>query len=298
MTAVDPGQVAAAEPPDNARLLVACPERPGIISAISGFLDRRGANVLSVHQYTTDPEQGRFFLRLEFHQRGLDAGHQEFEAELVRTLATPFEMTWRVSYARERKRLAILVSRQEHCLLDLLWRWRIGELNADVGLVASNHPDAAPQVQTFGVPYVHVPVTPQTKPEAEERLLGHLAGRFDLVVLARYMQILSADFLARVGAPVLNIHHSFLPAFAGADPYGRAFERGVKVIGATAHYVTPELDAGPIIAQDVAHVTHDDTAEALTRIGRDIERTVLARAVRWHLEDRVLVHENRTVVFG
>jgi formyltetrahydrofolate deformylase len=296
--APSPGAAAALKRrPDVGRLLITCPERPGIISAVSGFLDRRGANVLSAHQYTTDPERGRFFLRLEFHQRGLDAAREEFEAEFARAVASPFDMTWRVWYARDRKRLAILVSRYEHCLLDLLWRWRMGELDADIRLVASNHGDAAPQVEPFAVPYVHIPVTPDTKPQAEERVLGHLAGRFDLVVLARYMQILSEDFLARVGAPVINIHHSFLPAFAGADPYRRAFERGVKVIGATAHYVTAELDAGPIIEQDVARVTHDDTAEALTRIGRDIERTVLARAVRWHLEDRVLVHENRTVVF-
>ena len=291
------GVAASAERPDSARLLVTCPERPGIISAISGFLDRRGANVLSAHQYTTDPERGRFFLRIEFHQRGLDAERERFEADFARAVATPFQMGWRVWYTRNRKRLAILVSRYEHCLLDLLWRWRGGELEADIGLVASNHPDAAAQVEPFGVPYVHIPVTPDSKPQAEKQLLDHLAGRFDLIVLARYMQILSDDFLARVEAPVINIHHSFLPAFAGADPYRRALERGVKVIGATAHYVTAELDAGPIIEQDVARVTHDDTVEALTQIGRDIERTVLARAVRWHLEDRVLVHENRTVVF-
>jgi formyltetrahydrofolate deformylase len=291
------GLPASSGRPDTARLLVTCPERPGIVSAISGFLERRGGNVLSAHQYTTDPERGRFFLRIEFHQHGLDADRTQFEAEFARAVATPFQMAWRVWYARESKRLAILVSRYEHCLLDLLWRWRGGELPADIGLVVSNHPDAAPQVKPFAVPYVHVPVTADTKPQAEKRLLDHLAGRFDLIVLARYMQILSEDFLARVGAPVINIHHSFLPAFAGADPYRRALERGVKVIGATAHYVTADLDAGPIIEQDVARVTHDDTVEELTRIGRDIERTVLARAVRWHLEDRVLVHDNRTVVF-
>jgi formyltetrahydrofolate deformylase len=290
--ALAPGRLA-----DGARLLVTCPERPGIVSAITGFLERRGANILSAHQYTTHPEHGRFFLRIEFHQRSLDSDHDQFEREFTDAVATRFEMDWRVWYTSRRKRLAILVSRYEHCLLDLLWRWSGGELDADLGLVISNHPDAASQVEPFGVPYVHIPVTRVTKPEAEQRLLDELTGRFDLVVLARYMQILSEDFLDLVHTPVINIHHSFLPAFAGADPYRRAQERGVKVIGATAHYVTAELDAGPIIEQDVARVTHDDSVEELTRIGADIERTVLARAVRWHLEDRVLVHDNRTVVF-
>ena len=289
--------LAPGHPADGARLLVTCPERPGIVSAITGFLERRGANILSAHQYTTHPEHGRFFLRIEFHQRSLDSDHDQFEREFTDAVATRFEMDWRVWYTSRRKRLAILVSRYEHCLLDLLWRWSGGELDADLGLVISNHPDAASQVEPFGVPYVHIPVTRDTKPEAEQRLLDELTGRFDLVVLARYMQILSEDFLDLVHTPVINIHHSFLPAFAGADPYRRAQERGVKVIGATAHYVTAELDAGPIIEQDVARVTHDDSVEELTRIGADIERTVLARAVRWHLEDRVLVHDNRTVVF-
>jgi formyltetrahydrofolate deformylase len=193
--------------------------------------------------------------------------------------------------------VAILVSREDHCLLDLLWRWRSGELVADVGLVLSNHRLVEEDVARFGVPFAHVPVTPATKPQAEAAMLEQLAGRFDLVVLARYMQILSGDFLAGVGAPIVNIHHSFLPAFAGADPYRRASERGVKIIGATAHYVTEELDAGPIIEQDVVRVSHRDDLDALVRLGRDVERTVLARAVQRHLEDRVLVHENRTVVF-
>jgi formyltetrahydrofolate deformylase len=193
--------------------------------------------------------------------------------------------------------VAVLVSREDHCLLDLLWRWRRGELHCEIPLVISNHPDQADDVDTFGVRYEHVPVVKGEKPAAEARMLELLEGDFDLVVLARYMQILSGDFLRRVGCPVINIHHSFLPAFAGADPYRRARERGVKVIGATAHYVTEELDAGPIIEQGVTRVTHREGVEALVRIGRDVERTVLAHAVGLHLEDRVLVHENRTVVF-
>jgi formyltetrahydrofolate deformylase len=206
-------------------------------------------------------------------------------------------MDWSVSYGSRPKRMAILVSREEHCLLDLLWRRRRGELDCEITTVVSNHPDLAADAASFGVPYEHVPVTRDTKPEAEARLLELLAGRTDVVVLARYMQILSGGFLDALGVPVINIHHSFLPAFAGADPYARARARGVKIIGATAHYVTEELDAGPIIEQDVARVSHGHDVAALTRIGGDIERTVLARAVRLHLEDRVLVHEGKTVVF-
>jgi formyltetrahydrofolate deformylase len=206
-------------------------------------------------------------------------------------------MEWRLDDAGRPKRVAILVSREDHCLLDLLWRRRRGELHCEIPLVISNHPDHAADVAAFGVRYEHVQVAKGEKPAAEARMLELLAGRFDLVVLARYMQILSGGFLAGIGCPVINIHHSFLPAFAGADPYRRAMERGVKVIGATAHYVTEELDAGPIIDQDVVRVTHREGVEALVRIGRDVERTVLARAVGLHLEDRILVHENRTVVF-
>ena len=206
-------------------------------------------------------------------------------------------MTWRLWDAAERKRVAILVSKSDHCLLDLLWRARRDELEAEVVLVASNHPDAREDVESFGLPYHHVPVEKSKKAEAEAELLEILEGTCDVVVLARYMQILSGDFLDRLGVPVINIHHSFLPAFAGAGPYARAKERGVKLIGATAHYVTAELDAGPIIEQDVIRVTHHSDVEALTRLGADIERAVLARAVAWHCEDRVLRHGNTTVVF-
>jgi formyltetrahydrofolate deformylase len=278
----------------EARLLISCPDRHGIVAAVSGFLAARGANIVSSDQHSTDPEGGAFFMRMAFTIDGLDEG---FVAAFAEEVAERFAMDWRVDDAGRAKRVAILVSREDHCLLDLLWRWRRGELHCDIPLVISNHPDSAADVATFGVTYEHVPVVKGEKPAAEARMLELLAGRFDLVVLARYMQILSGDFLAGVGCPVINIHHSFLPAFAGADPYRRANERGVKVIGATAHYVTEELDAGPIIEQDVTRVTHRHTVEELVRIGRDVERTVLARAVNLHLEDRVLVHENRTVVF-
>ena len=282
--------------PNTARLLISCPDRRGIVAAVSRFLYEHGANILDADQHSTDPAGGTFFMRMEFHLEGLDLGRPELEAAFGATVGEPFGMDWRISYARRPKRVALLVSREEHCLLDLLWRWRSGDLDADVGLVLSNHRAAEGDAAGFGVPFVHVPVTRDAKPQAEAEILRHLQG-FDLVVLARYMQILSGDFLAQVGAPLINIHHSFVPAFAGADPYRRASERGVKIIGATAHYVTEELDAGPIIEQDVAHVSHRDSVADLVRIGRDIERTVLARAVQRHLADRVLVHENRTVVF-
>jgi formyltetrahydrofolate deformylase len=279
-----------------ARLVVSCPDRAGIVAAVASFLFERGANIVASDQYSTDPFGGSFLLRMEFHvddDAALDSVRQDFGAGV----AERFGMHWRIRRADERQRVAILVSREEHCLLDLLWRWRRAELDAEITQVISNHRDAEADAAAFGVPFEHVPVTPDTKPQAEARMLELLAGRVDLVVLARYMQILSGDFLDRVGAPLINIHHSFLPAFAGAEPYRRARERGVKIIGATAHYVTEELDAGPIIEQDVVRVSHRDGVEALARLGGDIERVVLGRAVRWHLEDRVLVEGSRTVVF-
>jgi formyltetrahydrofolate deformylase len=277
------------------RLLVSCPDRPGIVAAVSRFLFEAGANIVRSDQHTSDPEGGDLFLRMEFTLRR--DNREGFAERFGLGVAEPFGMTWRLWDAAQRKRLAILVSRYEHCLLDLLWRWRRDELEAEIVLVASNHQDARADVQSFGLPYHHVPVTKDTKSQAETRLLEILDGACDLVVLARYMQILSDRFLDRVGVPVINIHHSFLPAFAGPGPYARARERGVKLIGATAHYVTEELDAGPIIEQDVIRVSHRDDVATLARRGADIERIVLARAVEWHCEDRVLRHGNTTVVF-
>ena len=277
------------------RLLIVCPDRPGIISAVSRFLFEAGANIVRSDQYSSDPEGGTFFLRMEFT---LPAdGHAGLQERFAHDVAEPFAMSWRLWDARRLKRMAILVSREEHCLLDLLWRWRRGELEAEAVLVASNHEDLRADVESFGLPYHHIPVEAGRKTEAEEQLLGLLTGRCDLVVLARYMQILSGDFLERVGVPLINIHHSFLPAFAGAEPYERARERGVKLIGATAHYVTEELDAGPIIEQDVIRVSHRDDVARLRRLGADIERITLARAVESHCEDRVLLHGPTTVVF-
>ncbi|MEA2376661.1 MAG: formyltetrahydrofolate deformylase [Thermoleophilaceae bacterium] len=282
---------------DTGRLLVRCEDRPGIVAAVSRFLYLHGANIAQSDQYSTDPEQGTFFLRMVFHMRGLAAAGEELRQGFAEQVAQPFDMTWSLVDASRPKRVALMVSRQDHCLLDILWRARRGELDIDIGLVISNHADLAEAVAQFDVPFEHIPVTKDTKREAEQRQLELLRMNFDLVVLARYMQILSGDFLAAVGAPVINIHHSFLPAFAGAGPYERAKERGVKLIGATGHYVTEDLDQGPIIEQDVIRVSHRDDVDALIRLGADIERTVLARAVRWHCEDRVLVSGNTTVVF-
>ncbi len=299
-----PGDAPGASPEDSpgyaARLLVACPDQPGIVAAVSGFLFELGANIVSSHQYSTDPTGGRFFLRTEFFLEDLlDSPHarkslrERFDAEV----AARFQMEWELRFWGQRRRMAILVSRRDHCLVDLLWRWRRGELDAEVVAVVSNHPDLEPQARGAGVPFHHVPVERDGKAGAEERLLELLAGSTDLVVLARYMQILSGDFLQRLGAPVINIHHSFLPAFPGAEPYRRAREHGVKLIGATAHYVVEELDAGPIIEQGVERVDHRQSIPDLERVGRDIERMVLARAVALHLDDRVIADRGRTVVF-
>ncbi len=270
------------------RLLITCPDRHGIVAAVAGFLAASGANIISSDQHSTDPEGGEFFMRMEFSLELGDLG--ALERAFAEEVGDRLDMDWRLTDAGRPKRMAILVSREDHCLVDLLWRQRRGELDAVIGLVASNHPDHADDVEGFGIPYHHVPYP------NEPQLLELLAGA-DVVVLARYMRILSGEFLTALDTPVINIHHSFLPAFAGADPYRRAHERGVKIIGATAHYVTEELDAGPIIEQDVARVSHREQPDTMMRLGRDIERTVLARAVKWHLEDRVLVHGNRTVVF-
>ncbi len=280
-----------------ARLLVSCTDRPGIVAALSQFLRDRGANILQSDQHTTDPEGGVFFMRTEFRLDGVEDIAEEFERDFGKEVAEPFGMDWRMYYAARRKQVAILVSRYDHCLAELLWRWRRGELPADIPLVVSNHTDMEAEATRFGVHFEHIPVPRDGKPAAEAALLELLGGAYDLIVLARYMQILSPTFLAAARTPIINIHHSFLPAFAGADPYARAYQRGVKLIGATAHYVTEELDAGPIIEQDVARVTHRENVEALVQTGADLERIVLLRAVRWHLEDRVLVHGGRTIVF-
>jgi formyltetrahydrofolate deformylase len=279
------------------RLLISCPDGPGIVAAISTFLAATGANILTSDQYTTDPEGGIFFMRMAFRLDGLMTMREEFEARFAAEVAARFDMTWRCAYDASAKRLALFASREEHCLLDMLWRWRRGDLEGEIVQVVSNHRDLEADVNSFGVPFAHIPVTRETKAAAEAQALELLAGKVDVIVLARYMQILSSSFLETVGVPIINIHHSFLPAFVGADPYRQAHDHGVKIIGATAHYVTDKLDEGPIIDQDIVRVSHRDNVAALARIGADVERIVLARAVTSHLEDRVIVHENRTFVF-
>jgi formyltetrahydrofolate deformylase len=295
----------------RAILLVQCPDRPGLVAAMSSFLFRHGANILDFDQHTSEAGQvataapalaagakpAVYFTRLEFSIDALDLPLADLEKAFEFDVARPYQMSWRLTLSDQKKRVAILVSKHDHALLELLWSWKRGELRADVSTVISNHPDLGDAVRALGVPFVHVPNSAAQRAEAEVTM-AEVIGKVDLVVLARYMQIVSPAFVARWPERIINIHHSFLPAFVGADPYRQAYERGVKVVGATAHYVTAELDAGPIIEQDVARVSHRDSVEALKRLGRDLERRVLARAVRWHCEDRVLVHGNKTVVFS
>ncbi len=282
----------------RAILLVRCPDRPGIIAAISGFLFRHGANIIDFDQHSTDDDGGVYFTRLEFQTGAIDLPLPDLERAFELDVARPFAMSWRLAQPGRRKQVAILVSRHDHALLELLWNWRRGDLPADVSMVISNHPDLGGAVEGFGVPFFHVPNGREGRAAAEARMVELLDGKADLVVLARYMQIVSGAFVARFPERIINIHHSFLPAFVGADPYRQAYDRGVKIVGATAHYVTEVLDAGPIIEQDVGRVTHRDEVDDLKHLGRDLERRVLARAVRWHCEDRVIVHGNKTVVFS
>lgn len=281
---------------DVGRLLITCADRPGICAAVCAHLYALGANIIGLQQHTTDPAGGRLFLRVEF----ILADLVEREGELAdgfSMLAQDLDLEWRLCCAARTKRLAIMVSKADHALQELLWRRKAGDLRADIAMVISNHDHLRHLVETWGIPFHHIPMTPETKKEAEQEQLRLLLGNVDTVVLARYMQVLSPGFLAEFPLQAINIHHSFLPAFVGADPYGRAAERGVKLIGATAHYVTEELDAGPIIEQDVARIDHRQSVDDLRRAGRYVERAVLARAVSWHVDDRVIVHGNKTIVF-
>ena len=281
---------------DVGRLVVRCPDRPGIVAALSGLMADAGANIIDSQQHSSDPSGGTFTLRLEFFLADLPTRRADLEAGLA-ALAGEWQLTWRLTEAVHKPRLAVFVSKADHVLQELLYRVDAGDLRAEIAVVVSNHPDLEPVARAHGVPFHHVPVTPQTKAEAEAAALA-LVGDVDLVVLARYMQIVSADFCSRFPERLINIHHSFLPAFVGANPYRAAHDRGVKLIGATAHYVTAELDAGPIIEQEVARVDHRATVEDMRRIGRYVERQVLAQAVTWHVEDRVIVEGDRTIVFA
>lgn len=283
---------------DEARILVSCPDQPGIVAAISQFLFSHGANIIQSDQFSTDPSGGRYFMRIQFHLPSLSDTMQQFRRDFQH-IADQFNMEWELHLATERKRMAVFVSREDHCLLDLLWRWRSGELRVDIPLIISNHQHLELIAEQFSIPYYHIPVTPETKHDAEIKQLQLLQdAQVDFSVLARYMQILSPYFLKEHQQPIINIHHSFLPAFKGARPYHQAHARGVKIIGATAHYVTEELDRGPIIEQDVERVNHKENPETLKEKGRNIERLVLAQATKLHIEDRVIIHGNKTIVFS
>ena len=272
------------------------PDQPGLVARVSGWIFARGGNILHADQHR-DREAGIFFQRIEWVPTG-SAGVAEREAADFLAFAASLGMQAKVILSSRRARIAVFVSKADHCFHDLILRWKAGDFSGDIVAIVGNHTDLAEAARGYGVPFHAIPVTADTKPQAEARQLALLneVGA-DLVVLARYMQVLSADMLEKIGRPVINIHHSFLPAFAGGKPYHQAHARGVKLIGATAHYATRDLDEGPIIHQDVAQVTHRHGVEDLVRKGRDLEKTVLAQAVRWHLEGRVLVYGNKTVVF-
>lgn len=281
----------------SAILLISCPDQKGIVAAVSNFILMQGGNILQSDQHTTDPSDGVFFMRVAFDLSKSPTPRHVLDSAFQSSVADRFAMDWKLQYSQETKRLAVMVSREGHCLVDILWRWKTGELRVEIPFVVSNHPDLQKTVEDFGIPFYVFPVTAETKRQQEDHVCDLFRDKVDVIVLARYMQILSKEFVARYPKRIINIHHSFLPAFAGGKPYEQALERGVKVIGATAHYVTETLDDGPIIEQDVVRVTHRDGLSEMIRKGRDEERSVLARAIQWHIEDRILVYRNRTVVF-
>jgi len=277
-------------------LLISCPDRPGIVATVSRFIFEHKGNILESDQHSTNKQECTFFMRISFAETDFTLTPEELNAAFL-PVAEHFHMQWSVSYSRQLKRAGILVSKLDHCLTDLLWRWKSGELALDIPFILSNHPDLEELAQMYSVPYYHFPIEREKRSEDQQRLLEFIQDKVDFLILARYMQILEPFVVRAYPHRIINIHHSFLPAFVGANPYQRAFERGVKLIGATAHYVTENLDEGPIIAQDVIHCNHRDTTDDLVRKGRDVERRVLAEAVRQHTEDRVLVYENKTIVF-
>ncbi|MFH8573713.1 formyltetrahydrofolate deformylase [Streptomyces sp. NPDC017993] len=278
-------------------LTLSCPERPGILHAVTSFLLRHGCDITE-HQQFDDPEHGSVFLRTGFTAPAAGVTLPSLR-DTFTPIAAAFAMEWQLRDAALKPRVLVMVSKFDHCLADLLYRWRSDALDAEIVLVVSNHQDLEPLATAEGVAFEHVPVTTDTKPEAEARLLALVEEhRIDLVVLARYMQVLSDDLCKRLEGRAINIHHSFLPSFAGAKPYHQAHRRGVKLVGATAHYVTADLDEGPIIEQEIIRVDHRSCPEQLVTVGRDAERLALARAVNWHCQGRILLHGNRTVVFS
>ncbi|EKQ69776.1 formyltetrahydrofolate deformylase [Leptolyngbyaceae cyanobacterium JSC-12] len=280
----------------TATLLISCPDQKGLVAKFANFIYSNGGNIIHADQHT-DFSAGLFLTRIEWQLEGFNLP-REIIGAAFNAIAQPLQANWQLHFSDTIPRIAIWVSKQDHCLFDLVWRQRSGEFHAEIPLIISNHSDLESVAQQFKIDYHHIAITQETKPQQELKQLKILQDyKIDLVILAKYMQVLSSDFLAKFPM-IINIHHSFLPAFPGANPYHRAYDRGVKIIGATAHYATADLDEGPIIEQDVVRVSHRDNVDDLIRKGKDLERVVLARAVRLHLQNRVLVYGNRTVVFG
>jgi len=280
----------------SAVLLISCPDRKGIVASISDFIFRHNGNILHADEHA-DTASNLFLMRVEFDPADFDIDLADF-AQHFSPIAEKFNMRWRLARSNYRPKMIILVSKYDHCLVDLLYRHRSGELACDIPLIISNHPDNQPIADFYKIPFVVVAVSKDNKPEAERRILDLITqSQFDFLVLARYMQVLSDQFVSQFPQRIINIHHSFLPAFVGAKPYHQAFARGVKLIGATSHYVTEVLDDGPIIEQDVVRISHRDSLDDLLQKGRDLEKVVLSRAVRWHIENRILLYGNKTVVF-
>jgi formyltetrahydrofolate deformylase len=277
-------------------LLIQCPDKKGIVARVSDFVFRHDANIMNSDQHSTDPEGGRFFMRLEFGLNESLAPRAQFERDWA-AVADELDASWSIHYGSERMRMGILVSKLDHCLFDLLHRQRSGELPVEIPLVIGNHADCRDLVERYGIPFHHVPNTAATQGDAERRMLELVRGTVDFLVLARYMRVLSETFLSGYGRDIINIHHSFLPSFKGADPYRQAHDRGVKIIGATAHFVTRDLDEGPIIEQMVERVYYKDTLDDLRRKGRNIEKLALANAIQAYVEHRIILDANRTVVF-
>ena len=289
-------QTAVVPMKNSAVLLISCPDRKGIVATISDFVFRHDGNILHADEHA-DEESNLFLMRVEFDPAGFDIDLADFSRHFT-PIAEKFEMQWRLARSNCRPKMIILVSKYDHCLVDLLYRHRSGELACDIPLIISNHPDNQPIANFYGIPYITIPVPKDNKRQAEEKILNLIEQHNpDFMVLARYMQILSNEFVNRYPQRIINIHHSFLPAFVGAKPYHQAFTRGVKLIGATSHYVTEVLDDGPIIEQDVVRISHRDSLDDLLQKGRDLEKVVLSRAVRWHIDNRVLLYGNKTVVF-
>jgi formyltetrahydrofolate deformylase len=281
---------------NSAILLIACPDQKGVVATISDFVFRHNGNILHADEHA-DEGSNLFLMRVEFDPADFDIDLNDF-AKHFSPIATKFQMTWRLAQSNHREKMVILVSKYDHCLVDLLYRHKSGELACDIPLIISNHPDNQSIAEFYRIPYVTIPVPKDNKRPAEEKILSLLRQHDpDFIVLARYMQILSNEFVNEYPQRIINIHHSFLPAFVGAKPYHQAFERGVKLIGATSHYVTEVLDDGPIIEQDVTRISHRDSVDDLLQKGRDLEKVVLSRAVRWHVENRILLYGKKTVVF-